>query len=48
MQIWRISLAIWLVLMGLVVIVPAINFPGLNIVMALIAILAGVCLIFDR
>lgn len=48
MKIWRIAVAVWLILMGLIVIVPTIAFSGLTVVMALIAILGGACLLFDR
>jgi hypothetical protein len=41
-------LAIWLILMGLISLIPAINFPGMNVIMAIIALIDGICLLVDK
>lgn len=48
MKIWRIVLAIYLVLCGLYWLVPTISFPFQGILMGILAIIAGVLILMDR
>lgn len=43
-----ITLAIWLILTGLITLVPAIHFAGLSVVMAILAILSGVLILAGK
>jgi hypothetical protein len=43
-----ICLSVWLILQGLIVFVPRLSFDGLHVLMAALAIVAGVLLLFDR
>jgi len=45
----RVSLlAVWLIVTGAVVLVPALSFQGIGTVLALLAIIAGVLILLDR
>jgi hypothetical protein len=46
-KIWKLLLALWLLVSGLVVIAN-VNFPGLLIILAIIAIVTAILLIIDR
>jgi hypothetical protein len=41
-------LGIWLIVYGLMVIVPALSFQGAGTILAILAIAAGVLIILDR
>jgi hypothetical protein len=42
-----ILLAAWLILTGLIVLVPAISFNGIGTVTAILALLAGIFILID-
>lgn len=46
MKLWAILLAIWLLLWGLIILIPAVAVPAWC--MALLAIGAGLCLLLGR
>jgi hypothetical protein len=41
-------LGIWLIVSGLVAIVPAVYFDGLRVIMAILAMLAGIFILLRR
>jgi len=43
-----ILLAVFLVLSGLILLIPSFNFGGMNIVLGLLALVAGVLIAADR
>ncbi len=47
-NIGMLLLGIWLVVSGLVAIVPAVFFVGLRVIMAILAILAGIFILLRR
>jgi hypothetical protein len=47
-NIGMILLAIWLILTGLIALVPAISFNGIGTVLAILAIVAGVFILIGR
>jgi hypothetical protein len=47
-NIGMLLLAIWLILTGLVVLIPAISFNGIATVLAILAIVAGVFILIGR
>jgi Na+-transporting methylmalonyl-CoA/oxaloacetate decarboxylase gamma subunit len=47
-SIGMILLAIYLILVGLTKLVPSLNFSGMGIVMAILAILAGVLILIGK
>ncbi len=47
-NIGMLLLAIWLILTGLVVLVPALAFNGIGTVLAILAIVAGVFILIGR
>lgn len=47
-NIGMLLLGIWLVVSGLVAIVPAVFFDGLRVIMAILAILAGIFILLRR
>jgi hypothetical protein len=47
-NIGMLLLAIWLILTGLIILVPAIAFNGIGTLMAILAIAAGVCILIGR
>jgi hypothetical protein len=47
-NIGMLLLAIWLVLNGLLRFIPSIDFTGLGVVMALLAIVSGILILFEK
>jgi hypothetical protein len=47
-KLWIILLGVWLILYGLAVLIPTLNFQGFAVVMAILAIIAGILLLMDR
>lgn len=47
-NIGMLLLAIWLILTGLMVLIPAITFNGIGTVLAILAIVAGVFILIGR
>ncbi len=47
-NIGMLLLAIWLILTGLIVLVPALAFNGVGTVLAILAIVAGVFILIGR
>jgi hypothetical protein len=47
-SIWMLLLAIFLILTGLVVFIPAIAFNGFHNIMAGLAIATGVCVLLNK
>jgi hypothetical protein len=47
MKLWKIGLAGWLILTGLIGLI-GINFSGLPIIMGIIALITGILLLMDR
>lgn len=47
-NIGMLLLGIWLVVSGLVAIVPAVFFDGLRVILAILAILAGIFILLRR
>jgi hypothetical protein len=41
-------LALWLIISGLVALVPAVFFPGLGMIMGVLAILAGIFILLRK
>lgn len=48
MKKWLLVLAIWLILSGLMVFLPALRFDGMHVLMAVLAILTGVLILIDK
>ena len=47
-NIGMLLLGIWLIVSGIVAIVPAVYFDGLRVVMAILAIIAGIFILLRR
>jgi hypothetical protein len=47
-NIGMLLLAIWLIITGLVILIPAIAFNGIGTLLAILAIAAGVCILIGR
>ena len=47
-NIGMLLLGIWLILSGLIVLVPAIYFSGLGTVMAILAVIAGIFILMRK
>ena len=47
-NIGMLLLAVWLILSGLIALVPAVFFNGLGILMAILAILAGIFILMRK
>ena len=47
-NIGMLLLAIWLIASGVITLIPAVYFNGIGIVMALLAILAGILILMRR
>jgi hypothetical protein len=48
MKKWLLVLAIWLILSGLMAFLSALRFEGMHVLMAVLAILAGVLILIDK
>lgn len=47
MKIWQIMLAAWLVITG-VLMMLSVTFPGMNVLMGILAIFTGILALIDR
>ena len=47
-NIGMLLLGIWLIVSGIVAIVPAVYFDGLRVIMAILAIIAGIFILLRR
>ena len=47
-NIGMLLLAVWLILSGLIALVPAVFFNGLGVLMAILAILAGIFILMRK
>ena len=43
-----ILLAVYLILSGLTVLIPTLRFDGMAVILAIVAIAAGICLLLDQ
>ncbi|MFA5395964.1 MAG: hypothetical protein WC346_08165 [Methanogenium sp.] len=47
-NIGMLLLSIWLILTGLIKFIPSIEFNGLGVVMALLAVVSGILILFQK